>query len=97
MYCVDPRDGFARFVLARPKDPERIAPSDPRQPYGVAVLAVDPSAEPLFERLELDVEIDEDLIASVTARSKASGEQRQLIIHELEFGLAIGASDEHCS
>ena len=42
MYCVDPRDGYARFLFARPAAPDASSAGDPRDPYGVAVVAVDP-------------------------------------------------------
>src|SRR5205823_2082583 len=62
MYCVDPRDGYARFLFARPRSPDRNASSDGRDPYGIVVLAVDPTANPLLERLEIKLTIDDDLI-----------------------------------
>jgi molecular chaperone DnaK (HSP70) len=87
MYCVDPRDGFAKLQFARPRQPGRIAPSDPRSTYGTMTLGVDADAGPMFERIEVAVEIDHDLIATVRAQSK--GDRQLLEIHDLEFGLAL--------
>lgn len=89
MYCVDPRDGFARFLFARPRSPERTAAPDERDAYGIAVLAVDPTAAPLRERLELNVTIDSDLIANVDVRSSLAQDHRHLELYGLEFGLQL--------
>jgi hypothetical protein len=68
-YCVDPRDGHAKFELARPKVPNRNQASDPRQIYNTLTIKVDETARPLRERLDLRLVIDHDLIATVTASS----------------------------
>lgn len=90
MYCVDPRDGFARFLFARPAAPERRSASDPRDPYAVAVVGVDPTAQPLLERLALQLTIDDDLVAHVEVVSSLVQDQRRLELHDLEFGLRLG-------
>ena len=53
-YCVDPRDGIAKLQFARPKQPSRASPGDPRQVYTTLTLRVDPRARPLVERLAVD-------------------------------------------
>lgn len=90
MYCVDPRDGFARFLFARPTAPERHSAGDPRNPYAVAVVGVDPTAQPLLERLGLQLTIDDDLVAHLEVVSSLVQDQRRLELHELEFGLRLG-------
>jgi len=90
MYCVDPRDGFARFLFARPASPDRRSGGDPRDPYAVAVVAVDPTAEPLLERIELKLTIDDDLIAHVDLSSSLLQDSREFELHDLEFGLHLG-------
>lgn len=92
MYCVDPRDGYARFLFARPSAPGRVSAGDPRDPYGVAVIAVDPTAQPLLERLDLKLTVDDDLIAHVDVTSSLLQDSRRLEVHDLEFGLHLGHS-----
>jgi hypothetical protein len=91
MFCADPRDGFAHFLFARPAAPDRTSASDQRTPYGVAVLAVDPTAPPLRERLELRLSIDDDLVVHLDIQSSLAGDHRSLHLHNLEFGLRLGA------
>lgn len=90
MYCVDPRDGFARFLFARPASPDRRSAGDPRDPYAVAVVAVDPSAQPLLERLDLKLTVDDDLIAHIDLESSLVQDFRRIELHDLEFGLHLG-------
>jgi hypothetical protein len=90
MYCVDPRDGFARFLFARPAAPDRRSAGDTRDPYAVAVIGIDPTAQPLLERLELRVTVDDDLIAHVDLMSSLAQDRRRLELHDLEFGLRLG-------
>ena len=90
MYCVDPRDGYARFLFARPASPGRISTGDPRDPYGVAVIAVDPTAQPLLERLDLRLAVDDDLVAHVDLTSSLVQDSRRIELHDLEFGLHLG-------
>lgn len=87
MYCVDPRDGFARFQFMRPVRPGRVQPTDDRLPYCTLLLPVDTTAPPLVERLTVNVRIDHDLIVHVSATSAAHETSTQ--IHGLEFGLRV--------
>ncbi|HXR35368.1 MAG TPA: Hsp70 family protein, partial [Candidatus Binataceae bacterium] len=89
VYCVDPRDGFAKLQFVRPAWPGRSLPSDPRQIYTTQILKVDPNAAPFVERIMLDINIDHNLVVRVRARS---GEDDNITeIHDLEFGLDLGA------
>jgi molecular chaperone DnaK len=90
MYCVDPRDGYARFLFARPAAPGRTSAADARDPYGVAVIAVDPTADPLAERLDVRLTVDDDLVARVDLTSSLVQDSRRLELHDLEFGLRLG-------
>jgi molecular chaperone DnaK (HSP70) len=83
MYCVDPRDGFAKFEFARPKWPDRESSQDARVPYTHLTVEVDPHAKPLEERLEVEVRIDHDLIATVSAESQLVRSKRDKEIHDL--------------
>lgn len=90
MYCVDPRDGYAKFHFARPEWPNRTQPSDKRVPYATVLVGVDATAKPLRERLEVDVAIDHDLVAVVSARSSLIDDVQTTEVHDLEFGLRVG-------
>lgn len=90
MYCVDPTDGYAKFHFARPEWPNRTQPSDKRLPYATLLVGVDTSARPLLERLEVDVAIDHDLVAGISARSSLVNDEQRTEVHDLEFGLRIG-------
>lgn len=89
-YCVDPRDGYGKFQFARPVWPDRNLPGDPRRTYATLLVAIDEEAAPLTERLNIDVNIDHDLVATVTASSSMVGHRSAREIHNLEFGLAMG-------
>lgn len=89
MYCVDPSDGFAKFLFARPKWPNRATLGEPRVPYTHLSVPVDSHSRPLLERLEVHVTIDHDLIAEARAYSTMRGHSRQTRIHDLEFGLSV--------
>lgn len=85
-YCVDPRDGFAKFLLARSRWP---GDTGDMIPYGQLAVKVDPTALPLRERLHFSLKIDEDLVIEAKARSDGAGHERTMEIHDLEFGLAL--------
>jgi hypothetical protein len=87
--CVDPRDGFARIQFTRPVRPGRVQPTDDRLPYSTLLLPVNSTADPLLERLIVEVHIDHDFVVRVAARSKLTGEAAAAEIHGLEFGLAL--------
>jgi molecular chaperone DnaK len=90
MYCVDPRDGYAKFHFARPEWPNRTQPFDRRLPYATLLVGVDTSARPLLERLEVEVSIDHDLVAELSARSSLAADVQTTEVHDLEFGLRVG-------
>lgn len=89
MYCVDPTDGFAKFLFARPSWPGRKSHSYNRVPYTHLTVPVDPRSRPLFERLQVEVTIDHDLIAHICAQSVMLKQSREEWIHDLEFGLSV--------
>ena len=88
-YCVDPRDGIAKLQFARPKQPSRVQPAHPRQIYTTLTLRVDPRAQPLVERLAVNLTIDENLIVNVSAQSTVRRDRVEAAIHDLEFGLRL--------
>lgn len=93
LYCADPRDGKAKFQLCSPVIPgARIVANDRRHPLENLVVEVDDKARPFQERLELDVQIDDNLILHAQARSLNKRGLDQKEVHDLEFGLALPAA-----
>lgn len=90
MYCTDPRDGIAKFQIMAPKKPGRnIQKTDERDILSNFSVEVDSKADPLFERIELQINIDENLILNVSAKSLIKGDEDSVEIHNLEFGLSL--------
>ncbi|MGZ0080049.1 Hsp70 family protein [Methylomonas sp. YC3] len=88
LYCADPRDGYAKFQLSAPVRPgKNVLPNDDRNTLANLVVKVDSKARPFQERLELDVEIDENLILTAKARSLTKKYLATTEVHDLEFGL----------
>ena len=94
LYCVDPRDGIAKLQFACPKHPSRLQRSDPRRIYTTLMLQVDPQARPLAERLDVKLEIDDNLVVNVSAESTMRQDQVEAVIHDLEFGLRLDGRGE---
>lgn len=90
-FCVDPRDGYAKFQVARPHWPGQVSSVDRRRPYVHITLPVDPFARPLFERLEAKVNIDHDLIARIEVKSSLTNISESAEIWDLEFGVSLPA------
>jgi hypothetical protein len=88
-YAVDPRDGKAKFQLARPQWPGRESSADARLPYTHVAVAIDPFAPPLFERLDLRITIDHNMIATAEVRASLSRDTQVVEIWDLEFGLSM--------
>ena len=90
LYCTDPRDGVAKFQICTPKRTgEHVLPNEPRTHLGNLTVEVDQEARAFQERLELDIEINDDLILRAHARSLNEKDEDQREIHNLEFGLAF--------
>ncbi len=88
LYCTDPRDGTAKFQIYAPKRAgEASLPSEPRTCLETMTIKVDSKAKAFRERLELDVEVDENLVLTAHARSLNVGDEDLRHIHNLEFGL----------
>jgi hypothetical protein len=66
--------------------------SDERTVLGMVTIAVDKTAPPLAERLELDVTMDDDLILSVTARSAQRKDSASESYFDLGFGIGLPGS-----
>jgi molecular chaperone DnaK len=90
LYCVDPTDGYAKFLFARPAWPGRDNQGEERVPYAKLTVPVDRFSRPLLERLKVTVQVDHDLIAEVIAEATGRKEVRSTRIHDLEFGVRVG-------
>ena len=51
-------------------------------------------AKPLLERLEVEVTIDHDLVAGISARSSLVDDRQEVEVHDLEFGLRVEPMDD---
>ena len=89
MYCVDPRDGKAKFQIVRPEQIKKSAASDPRMTYDNLVVKVDDKAKAFFERINLDFTIDDNFIIGVTASSSLTNDTDHCEIYDLEFSLSL--------
>jgi hypothetical protein len=91
LYCSDPTDGIAKFVLTTPKRTGRsVQVNDERDILGTLSVKVDSNQRPLLERLLLDVSIDENLVLRTKGMSTIAGANDELEVHSLEFGLQVG-------
>ena len=88
-YCVDPRDGVANFLFARPKKVGYGARNAPRETYVILPLRVDPTSHPFVERLNITLTIDHDYIVHIEGHSSGMNDQSRRQIHDLEFALAL--------
>lgn len=90
LYCVDPRDGAARIQICTPvRHGRNVQITDPRDVVGVISVKVDDKGSKLFERIELDAGIDENLILITTATSGLVSDRDSTEIHCLEFGIDV--------
>lgn len=95
LYCTDPTDGVAKFPVVAPAElSEQPQASDPRTTLGIVTIGVDKTAPPLVERLELVVEVNEDLILSVSATSSQHGDRASASYFDLEFGIGLPGSND---
>jgi molecular chaperone DnaK len=93
LYCTDPSDGTAKFPIVVPTQlSEQPQASDERTVLGMVTVAVDKTAPPLTERLELDITMDDDLILSVAARSSQRKDAASESYFDLEFGIGLPGS-----
>lgn len=92
LYCTDPRDGVAKIQLEVPTrhHGRHVQASDPRNSLANLSVRVDEKGTRLFERVELDMRVDENLILQVEARSTVANNHDATEIHNLEFGLSLG-------
>ena len=90
LYCTDPRDGKAKFQICAPtRAGRKVRPNEPRTCLETMTVNVDAKARIFQERLELTVQVDENLILHAHARSVNSKDEDECEIHNLEFGLRL--------
>jgi molecular chaperone DnaK len=92
LYCVDPREGVAVVEFAKPARIGVASPDDPRRTLAVVSVPVDRAARPLLERLECELQIDHNYVATVILRSTGFGAEVRAEFHDLDFGLALPTS-----
>lgn len=93
LYCTDPTEGVAKFSIVAPSGlVEQPQASDPRTSLGMVAISVDKTAPPLVERLELGVQVDDDLILTVDAAASQSGDRSRASYFDLEFGIGLPGS-----
>jgi len=89
LYCTDPRDGIAKFQFCTPCRFGSVMLSEPRKALADMTIRVDTKARVFHERLELDVQINDNLILAMQAASLNVHDKDSCEIHELEFGLSF--------
>jgi actin-like ATPase involved in cell morphogenesis len=90
LYCTDPRDGTAKFQIASPTKPGRkVQSTDERTILDCLSIKVDHKADPFFERLVLNISVDENLILQASVHSLVKNDNDSVEIHNLEFGLEL--------
>jgi molecular chaperone DnaK len=98
LFCVDPSDGTAKFQLCTPT---RLSSSpqvsEPRSSIGDLAVFIDDRARPFLERLELEVEINDDLVLHAFARSSEKRDAASASFFDLEFGLELPGPFEETS
>lgn len=98
MYCTDPRDGVAKFQISCPlKTGKAVLATEPRTVLDNLSVKVHREAKPFFERLQLEVTIDDNLILKVSAFSSMARDKDVVDIHNIEFGLELPSADDGSS
>lgn len=95
LYCTDPRDGVAKLQLEVParRHGRYVQSSDARNSLANLNVKVDEKSMRLFERVELNMRVDENLILKVEARSTVANDYDATEVHNLEFGLSLGGME----
>jgi molecular chaperone DnaK len=94
VYCVDPTDGHGKFQLVSPhRAGPKVMPDDKRRTLSNMVVQVDKKAAPFRERLQLDVEIDDNLVLIAKARSLNQRGLAEGEVYDLEFALSLPSNN----
>lgn len=98
LYCVDPTDGHARFQIVCPERAGRdVHRDDSRTVLSTMQVQVDNKAQPFFERLNLDVAVDENLVLTAAVRSSNVQGRAECEVHHLEFSLEVPKASQRAS
>lgn len=93
VYCTDPTDGTAKFIFTRPRWPGYSKSIDARDVYKEAFLRVDSPLGRMFQRLNVEILIDGDLVLTAVCTSLGLDYQpfaeTRVEIHDLEFGIQL--------
>lgn len=93
LYCTDPTDGNAKFVFCTLEFPEDRLNFVARKILDIITLPVDNKQRRLFERIELNYSINDNLVLKLTVSSLLTGEEASCEIHDLEFALNLSKQD----
>ena len=89
LYCVDPRDGHAKFQIVTPEHPGAVASAaDRRRVLATCTLQVHREALPNMERLVLKTAIDQDLVLHGVAQSMMQRSAASFSVFDLEFSIS---------
>jgi len=95
LFCVDPTDGVAKFMLTSPERPgKNIAANETRRTLANMVLKVDSKTAPFKERLSLDLQVDENMILTAMGWSTNQNDRCSCEIHDLEFAIRLPADSD---
>ena len=100
MYCTDSRYVVAKFQFCTPHRFGNIMSSEPRKSLANITIKVDHKAKAFRERLDLDMQINDNLILEIRATSLNINDTDFCEIHDLEFALDLpshNASGSDCS
>nr|WP_102402209.1 Hsp70 family protein [Vibrio cyclitrophicus]PMF61739.1 hypothetical protein BCV09_15075 [Vibrio cyclitrophicus] len=87
LYCADPRDGKAVLTFKRPQMVGKSAASDRRTTYANLSVPVNPDFPPMKERIDVNLEIDENYIVTISAKANDLMHPVSQQIYDLEFAL----------
>jgi actin-like ATPase involved in cell morphogenesis len=92
-YCTDPTDGKAKFILTRPRWPGHTHRMDARDVYKEVLLDVDARVGGMFQRLQVKLAIDSNLVLTATCTALGLNYEPYATttaeVHDLEFGLQL--------
>lgn len=89
MYCTDPRDGSALMTFKRPVMVGKNGASDARVNYGNVSVPINKHFPPMSERIVVNVQIDDNLIAHTKVTGTDEGTTVTAEFYELEFALSV--------
>ncbi len=92
LYCADPRDGKAVLTFKRPQMVGKCAAADRRTAYANLSVPVNPDFPPMKERIEVQIDIDENYVVTVRAQANDLKEPVSHQIYDLEFALKASES-----